>query len=46
MVVTGVAVEVAAALLFLVPMPLPGMGRFAVLIEVASDVRRSWISTA
>jgi hypothetical protein len=46
MVVTGMTVEVVAVLLFLVPMSLPGIGRFAVLIEIASDVRRSWISTA
>jgi hypothetical protein len=45
MVVTGVTVEVVAALLFLVPMSLPGIGRFAVFMEAASDVRRSWIST-
>ena len=39
--VTGEAVDVVAALLFLVPMSLPGIGRFAVLMDLASDVRRS-----
>jgi hypothetical protein len=37
MVVTGVAVDVVAVLLFRVPISLPGIGRLAVLIEVASD---------
>ena len=41
MVVTGVTVDVVAALLFRVPRSLPGMGKLAVLIDVASEVRRS-----
>ena len=39
-VVTGVIVEVVAAELFRVPRSLPGMGKLAVLINVASEVRR------
>lgn len=39
MVVTGVAVEVVAALLLRVPISLPGMGKLAVLIDTASDGR-------
>jgi hypothetical protein len=33
--------EVVAALLFLLPISLPGIGRFAVFIEAASEVLRS-----
>ena len=42
MVVTGVAVDVVAVLLFLVPRSLPGIGRFAVLMDAVSEDRRSW----
>jgi hypothetical protein len=42
MVVTGVIVDVVAALLFRVPISLPGIGRFAVLTDAASEVRLSW----
>ena len=41
-VVTGVAVVVVAVLLFRVPRSLPGIGKFAVFTDAASDVRRSW----
>lgn len=40
-VVTGVMVEVIAALLFRVPISLPGIGRLAVLIDEASETRLS-----
>jgi hypothetical protein len=41
MVVIGVAVDVVAALLFLLFKSLPGIGKFAVLKDAASEGRRS-----